>query len=197
MNRCIAKAWLRSRTYRALLILATLYAVARLGVQGVYLAGALPGQPKEYPIPVDLQVYWDAAEHFRARQDVYLQGDLTSIEYHLPYPPSFAWAFTPFLLLPPRAVAVIHTLLHIAAYAWMYARWMRISERLGLDRFADALARTLPAWLIFAAFWSDLGYLNIYIILALLATLLIDAVLHERLGWSALWLSLILQTKPM
>ncbi len=42
-----------------------------------------------------------------------------------------------------------------------------------------------------------LDVLNIYILLALQATLLIDAVLRERLGWALLWLSLILQTKPM
>jgi hypothetical protein len=55
---------------------------------------------------------------------------------------------------------------------------------------------TLPVWLLFSSFWTDLGYLNIYIPVALLATLLIEAVLDERLGWSLLWLSIILQIKP-
>src|SRR5262245_7673410 len=58
------------------------------------------------------------------------------------------------------------------------------------------LAWTLPVWLIFSGFWGDLGYLNIYILMALLATLLIDALLADDLLASVLWLSLILQTKP-
>ncbi len=58
------------------------------------------------------------------------------------------------------------------------------------------LAWTLPVWSVYAAFWGDLAYLNIYMIVALLATLLIEAVMNEQLGWSAFWLVLILQVKP-
>jgi len=59
------------------------------------------------------------------------------------------------------------------------------------------LAWLLPVWLVFAQFWSDLGYLNVYVLMALLATLFIDALLDERLGWSLVWVSIILQIKPM
>ena len=50
--------------------------------------------------------------------------------------------------------------------------------------------------MLFTTFWNDLAYLNVYIFMALLATLLIDAILCERLGWSVLWASIILQIKP-
>jgi hypothetical protein len=57
-------------------------------------------------------------------------------------------------------------------------------------------AWTLPVWIVFIAFWGDLAYLNIYVITALFCTLLIEAVLHERLGWALVWISLLLQMKP-
>jgi hypothetical protein len=58
------------------------------------------------------------------------------------------------------------------------------------------LAWTLPLWLLFSGFWGDLAYLNIYVITALFCTWLIEAVLEERLDWSLLWISLLLQAKP-
>ena len=57
-------------------------------------------------------------------------------------------------------------------------------------------AWTLPVWIIFSAFWGDLAYLNIYVITALCCTLLIEAILAERLGWALVWASLLLPTKP-
>jgi len=54
----------------------------------------------------------------------------------------------------------------------------------------------LPIWVLFTTFWNDLAYLNVYMFMALLATLLIDAILCERLGWSIFWTSIILQIKP-
>lgn len=144
-------------------------------------------------VPVDLQIYIDAASRLQNRQDLYPTPDRIEVYQ---YPPSYALAFTPFLRLSPVAIVIVHTLLHIAAYGLLYWLWGRIFHRLGLDRANQTLAWILPVWLVFSAFWSDLGYLNIYIIVALLATLLISAVLEERLGWSLLWLSTILQVKP-
>jgi hypothetical protein len=67
---------------------------------------------------------------------------------------------------------------------------------LGLNCAVQMLVWTLPVWLLFSSFWTDLSYLNIYIIMALLGTLLIDAVINEKLGQSVLWASIILQIKP-
>jgi len=200
--------WSRSRVFRVLLVAALAYALLRLAVHGAYLVTMLTagqaagsGMPDwvgaEGPmIPVDLQVYLDAARHFQLGEDLYLKGPVTRLEDLYQYAPSFALAFTPFLWLPLWAVAAVHTLLHLVAYGLLYVCWGRIFHQLGLDRANQVLARTLPLWLVFSAFWSDLSYLNLYIVMALLATLLIDAVLHERLGASVLWLSLILQIKP-
>ncbi len=205
---CLRRAWSRSRAYRTVLIITLLYVLLRLAVHGAYLAimlapehrgaGPLPGWAEaDGPmLPVDLQVYLDAADRFQLRDNLYLSGRVTRLEDLYQYSPSFAVAFTPFLALPPTAVAVLHTLFHLAAYALLYVSWYRIFRRLGLIRAEEMLIWTLPVWLLFPDFWSDLGYLNIYVAMALLCTLLIEAILEQRLGRSLLWLSLILQTKP-
>lgn len=208
MGSEIKQLWQRSKTYRIVLAAAVVYAVLRLVVQGVVLAvmlfpeaGILGGVPGwvdvEGPVvPADLQIYLNAAKHLSAKQDLYLHGSLERLEDHYPYAPSFALVFVPFLWLSPVSVTVVHTLLHFVAYGIMYFSWGRIFKRLNLEDAVKMLTWTLPVWLVFSSFWTDLGYLNIYIIVALFATLLIEAVLTEHLGWSLLWLSIILQIKP-
>lgn len=206
--KALRQVWTRSRAYRAVLVVALLYAVLRLLVHCAYLvmllspdqnvAGGLPGWAEvERPmLPVDLQVYLDAARRFQVQKDLYLTGPVTRLEDLYQYAPSFALAFTPFLYLPLTLVAATHTSLHLGIYALLYLSWHRIFHRLEFTRASKMLAWTLPLWLLFPDFWSDLGYLNIYVAMALLSTLLIEAILERRLGWSVLWLSLILQTKP-
>ncbi len=204
----VQRLWKRSRVYRLLLTVALAYTLLRLVVQGIYLAillfpqwqvmGGLPSWTgAEGPmVPADLQIYLNAAKHFYSRQDLYLKGSLERLEEHYPYAPPFAMFFVPFLLLSPVAVSVVHTLLHIAAYGFLYVRWMVIFRKHELGAAAEKLAWSLPLWLVFSSFWTDLGYLNIYIIMALLGTLLVEAILNERLGWALLWLSVIAQVKP-
>jgi hypothetical protein len=205
----LRRAWAQSRAFRIVLIVALVYAVVRLVVHGAYLAmmlypngGMLGGMPEwtgsegDPMVPVDLQVYLDAAENLLAREDLYLLGRINRLEDLYQYTPAFALAFAPFLRMSPVSVSIVHSVLHIAAYGWLYLEWNGIFHDLGLRRAGRTLALTVPVWLVFSAFWSDLGYLNIYILMALLSTLLTRAVLGERLGWSVLWLSLILQTKP-
>ena len=86
--------------------------------------------------------------------------------------------------------------MHIIAYGVLYFKWGRIFNHLKLVRAAKMLTWSLPVWLLFSSFWTDLSYLNIYIIMTLFATLLIEAILTENLGWSLFWLSIILQIKP-
>lgn len=192
--RHVQAVWNRSPWYRGLLIAAAIYALVRLGVQIGYLVVLPRYTGSEYQVPVDLQIYLDAARRLATRQNLYPQGP-DQIEVYQ-YAPSYALTFTPFLALPTLVVALLHTLLHVLAYAALYWRWQRLFDHLGLDHVAQKLAWALPIWLLFSSFWTDLGYLNIYVLIALLATLLIEAVLHERLGWSLLWLSIILQIKP-
>jgi len=204
----IKRLWQNSKTYRVLLTAAAIYAVLRLVVQGVVLAvmlfpeaGIMGGVPAwvdvEGPVvPADLQIYLDAAKNVYTRQDLYLQGSLERLESHYPYAPPFALAFVPFLWLSPVGVTVVHTLLHIVAYGILYIKWGQIFQRLELGRATKMLTWSLPVWLLFSSFWTDLAYLNIYIIVALFATFFIEAILTEHLGWSLLWLSIILQIKP-
>jgi hypothetical protein len=191
-------AWSRSKAFRIALVVAVVWAVLRLAVHGWYISdmwfAPLPGDEPE--VPNDLQDYLDAAVRLQLRQDLYLEGPLDRVEFYQ-YAPSYALVFIPFLWLPsPFLTAILHTLLHLLAYGFLYLLWVRMFHRLGLDRVGEHLCLALPLWLAFAAFWGDLAYLNVYIIVALLSTLLIAAILDERLGWSLLWLSIILQVKP-
>lgn len=194
----LRQAWSKSKFYRIALVATFVYVLLRLVIQMALLVVLwfLPPAGIEPAIPNDLQDYLDAAARLQQRQDLYLEGPLDRVEFYQ-YAPSYALAFIAFLWLSsPFATAIVHTILHGVAYGLLYLCWGRIFHRLGLDRAREILAWSLPLWLLFSEFWSDLGFLNIYIIMALLATLLIDAVLNERLGWSLLWLSIILQIKP-
>jgi len=128
-------------------------------------------------------------------QNLYPKGALDYVEF-FQYSPAYALAFAPFLYLPMPVVMVLLTLMHILGYGMLYWLWDRIFRRLELNHASEALAWLLPLWLVFSQFWADLGYLNIYVFMALLATLLIFGILDEHLGWSLLSLAIILQTKP-
>ncbi len=197
----LRQAWSQSRVYRVILVSVVIYTVLRLLIQGVFLVGALlPDQGEEFEaeqfVPVDLQIYLNAAEHLKSHEDLYLKGSLERLEDHYPYAPSFALAFVPFTWVSPGVTALIHTVLHIIAYALLYVWWTKIFRRLGLEKADRMMIWLLPLWLLFSQFWSDLGYLNIYIIMALFGTFFIDAILQEDLLKSVVWLSVILQIKP-
>jgi hypothetical protein len=205
----LRQLWSSSRVYRAILVVALVYTGLRLIVHGAYLGmmlypgselmGGMPewtGSEGEPMVPPDLQIYLDAARHFQQRQDLYLKGSLARLEDHYPYAPPFALAFVPFLWLSPVAVSIVHSLLHIAAYVLLFVSWGCIFSKLGFDRAGEVLALSTPLWLVFSAFWGDMGYLNIYLIMTLLGTLYIEAVITERLGRSLVLLSAILQIKP-
>ncbi|HML21151.1 MAG TPA: glycosyltransferase family 87 protein [Aggregatilinea sp.] len=193
----LPEMWARSRTFRRVLVATLIFAVLRLLMQFFLLAGTVyEGETEDGFFPPDLQVYIDAADHFRAGEDLYLKGSLAHLESHYTYAPSFAVLAVPLLWLPPAVVAWGDTLFHLFAYIVLYFWWNRIFRKLELHRAREGLAWLLPVWLIFSAFWGDLNYLNIYVPMALLGTLLIEAILDENLGWSVLWLSIVLQIKP-
>lgn len=202
----LRQSWSGSRVYRTVLVVALVYTALRLIVHGAYLGmmlypssglmGGIPewtGAAREPVVPVDLQIYLDAAERFLERRPLYLRSNRIEIYQ---YPPFYAFAFIPFLQLPRVATVIIHSSLHVVAYVLLYVTWDRIFSQLRLERARRMLAWTLPVWLVFSSFWSDLSYLNIYIVMALLGTFFIAAILKERLDWSVLWLTVILQIKP-
>jgi hypothetical protein len=182
------------------LIAALVYAILRLAIQIFLFSDAL--QPEAIAqgaqVSADLQLsYIPAAQHFQAREDIYLKGSLEVLEHHFPYSPAFAFFFMPILLLPLNILVPFLLLLHIATYALLYIWWDRIFEKNQLHNVALMWARMLPLFLVFSAFWDDLAYMNIYLIVALFATFLIEAILQEKLGWAIFWLGVvILPIKP-
>ncbi len=199
MNR-IREYWSTSKAYRVLLVASIVYVILRLAIQLFLFYDAMQTQAtaEGAQVSVDLQLaYIPAAEHFRDREDLYLQGSLDVLEYHYNYAPSFAFFFGPLLLLPLGIQVPLHIVLRIAAYMILYIVWARIFEKYKLSALARMWAKLLPAFLVFTVFWDDLAYLNIYLIIALFATFLIEAVLDENLGWAIFWLGVvILPIKP-
>jgi hypothetical protein len=182
------------------LIAAIAYVVLRLAIQIYLFSDAL--QPEAIAqgaqVSADLQLsYIPAAQHFKAGEDLYLKGSLEVLEHHFPYSPAFAFFFMPILLLPLNILVPLLVILHIAAYVLLYIWWDRIFESNNLQSMAILWAKMLPFFLVFSAFWDDLAYMNIYLIVALFATFLIDAILQEKTGWAIFWLGVvILPIKP-
>ena len=199
MNR-IRECWSTSKGYRVALIAAIIYAVLRLAIQVYLFSDAL--QPEAIAqgaqVSADLQLsYIPAAQHFRAGEDIYLKGSLAVLEYHFPYSPAFAFFFMPILLLSLNVLVPLLVILHIAAYVLLYIWWDRIFETNNMHHVAVLWAKMLPLFLVFSVFWDDLAYMNIYLIVALFSTFLIDAILKEKLGWAVFWLGVvILPIKP-
>jgi hypothetical protein len=194
----VRQFWAESKIFRWVMMATLIYLALRLALQGAVLAQVLSAGPvasETTLISNDLQIYLAAANRLQQQQNLYLQEALDRVAV-FQYAPSFALVLTPLLPIPFGLLALLATLLNIGAYILLYLWWGRIFTRLGLDRANQMLAWTLPVWLVFAAFWGDLSYLNIYVTTSLICTWLIEAVLEERLGWSLLWVSLILQTKP-
>ena len=196
----IRECWSASKTYRIVLIASIVYAVLRLAIQIYLFSDALQPQAiaEGAQVSADLQLsYIPAAQHFKAGEDLYLQGSLEILEYHFPYSPAFAFFFMPILLLPLNILVPLLIVLHIAAYVLFYIGWNRIFEKSNLNNVAIMWAKMLPLFLVFSVFWDDLAYMNIYLITALFATFLIDAIMQEKLGWAAFWLGVvILPIKP-
>lgn len=196
----IRECWAESKSYRAILIAAILYAVLRFVVQvSLFAFSVTPEAIAEGSlVSADLQFsYIPAAEHFKAREDLYLQGSLEILEMHFPYSPSFAFLYGPLLLLPIETLVWVMTILHIVAYWLLYVSWARIFQRNNLTKAEKLWAQMLPLFIIFTVFWDDLALLNIYLIVALFATFAIEAVLNEKLGWASFWLgAVILPIKP-
>ena len=196
----IRELWSTSRTYRVLLILAMIYAVLRLTVQIFLFSDAMRPEAVAEGVQVsaDLQQsYIASAQRFQAHEDLYLKGSLEHVEAHYLYSPAFAFFFFPILLLPLSILLPLLLAVHVAAYGLLYVWWSRIFERNQLTHVAREWARLLPLYLVFSVFWDDLAYMNTYIIIALCATLLIDAILQEKLGWASFWLgAVILPIKP-
>ncbi len=200
--------WRRSRFFRVVLVLSVGYTVLRTLLQiailifmlsaengtGVEISGSAISSSGPL-IPDDLRIYLDASERLKMKQDLYIQGTVDRMEFYQ-YAPSFALAMVPFLWVTREVAAIIHTVFHFFAYGFLFILWAKIFHSAGLLKAENYLIWTLPTWLLFSSFWTDLGYLNVYIFMALLATFSIKAIMEERLEMAVLWLTIILQIKP-
>jgi hypothetical protein len=187
----LKRAWAQSKAFRVFLIIAILWFVLRFVFQIAYQSNYGEG----WFLADDMQAYKSAAERLVAHTDIYRPEEMQTISA-FQYAPSYALAYFPLTRLPVAVLSVGWMVLQTAAYALLWLRWNALFSFLELKTAKSILARTLPIWLIFSTFWADLAYANVYIIMALLATLLIEAVLKHRLGWSILWSGIILQIKP-
>ena len=196
----IREYWSASRAFRVLLVLAAIYAVLRLAIQIFLFSDAMRPEAVAEGVQVsaDLQQsYIASAQRFQAREDLYLKGSLEHVEAHYLYSPAFAFFFSPILLLPLQILLPLMVVFHLVAYGLLYVWWGRIFEQNHLIDIARQWARLLPLYLVFSPFWDDLSYMNTYIIIALCATFLVDAILQEKLGWASFWLgAVILPIKP-
>jgi len=196
----IKEYWSKSKTYRVLLVLAILYAVLRLAIQVFLFSDAMRPEAVEEGVQIsaDLQQsYIASAQHFQAREDLYNRGSLEHVEAHYLYSPAFAFFFSPLLLLPLQILLPLMVVIHILVYTLLYIWWSRIFARNNLINVARQWAGLLPITLVFSAFWDDFSYMNTYILIALFATFLIEAVLQENLVWASFWLgAVILPIKP-
>ena len=196
----IRECWSTSKTYRVLLIAAIIYPVLRMAMQVFLFSDAFKPNAVEEGVQIsaDLQQsYIASAQHFQAREDLYLKGSLEHVEAHYLYSPAFAFFFSPLLLLPLQILLPLMLIIHSAAYVLLYISWDRIFQKNNLQNISKQWAYLLPVYLVFSPFWDDLSYMNTYILIALFATFLIDAILQEKLGWATFWLgAIILPIKP-
>ncbi len=182
---------LAPRWWQVLCSLALLWGLLRLGMQ-VYLFLS----PMSDQIGVDLtEGYLVTGQRFLGKDDLYPET-ATGMEGSFLYAPSFAVLLAPFRLLPERIAVFLWWWICLAAYVGLFLTWRRIFSFLGLERARQWLWLSLPLWVVFSPFWDDSTYLNIYTVMALLGSLLIEAVLRERLLPATLCLMVILATKP-
>lgn len=187
----LKETWKSSKSFRTVLVLALVWFSLRMVMQF-----ALAFMPVGDQIGADLATYLRAGNQFISQQDLYLQGSLEVLEEYFQYSPIFAFVFVPFTWLPGQVVTILHLLLHILIYWLLFQRWGMIFKKFGLEKASRALVLSIPLWLLFSAFWDDLTYLNIYTLITLVGTLLIETVVNEKLTASAIWLAVILAIKP-
>lgn len=195
----IKTLWRASKSYRTWLVIAGIYFLLRLAAQVYFTIEPFQSEAlvEGQQISSDLQIYVTAAQNFAQRQDLYLKGSLAILETHYPYSPAFAFLYGPILLLPLPVLVGLSLFFHVVVYALLYIGWARIFAFAGLEAASRLWAWLLPLTLVFAAFWDDLAYLNIYVTMALCATFLIDAILREKLFPAVFWLGVvILPIKP-
>lgn len=192
--------------YRLFLILALVLFLIRVGVHGVYLTTLY--QPEAHAdifegleddntvmVPFDLEVYLTAARNVQLQKSIYPAPDFDDPMIYQ-YSPTFAWLISLFLWVPVPVLLSVISIVYIMGILGLFVLWMRVFNDFHLLKQRDTLIRLLPLWLLYSGFWSDLGYMNVYILICVLTTLLIYFVIQENLLPAVFVLVLILLIKP-
>jgi hypothetical protein len=201
------RSWKEFLIYRIALCMAVVLVLGRLGVHVFYMRSILNPQQHENALPAwwqsaslrlppDLQVYRESASRFSQQLDLYQPKPPFDETAFFQYSPAFTliYSVTQYLSLPFLVVAM--SVVNIFAYAGLFFLWAHIFKRYRIQSALLMLIQILPVWLLFSGFWIDLGLLNIHVIIALVASLLIYFILQEKLLPAVLILILLVQTKP-
>ena len=142
----------------------------------------------------DLKLYLDAGRRFLQREDLYImpRSDFGLFSYS----PVFALVMGILTFVPYKLIWVVDAFLHIILYGALYCRWVMIFRQQRLDSAAESLIRLFPLWLIFTGLPYEIAYMNIYIFMAFLATLLLEEMLYRKPAKAILWLNVLLLVKP-
>ncbi len=188
----IRRHWRNSGSFRLWTILALIGFVLNLAVTILWQLQIISFQ--DTPPANDLQIYLEAGNRFLQRENLYIAPRPDFGLYA--YSPAFAMLFSFLTFLPYKLVWILDALLHIIVYWLIYSRWFMIFRGQRLDTASEALVRLFPLWIIFTGLLYEIAYMNIYIFMVFIATLLLEAMLYQQTGKAVLWLAILLPIKP-
>ena len=188
----LRQQWRSSGVFRLWTILATIGLVLNLTLTVLWQMEVVSFD--DVPPANDLRIYLDAGHRFLQHENLYMAPRADFGLYA--YSPAFAVVPALLTFLPYKLVWIVDALLHLMVYWLIYWRWYNIFRQQKLNAAAEALARLFPLWIIFTGLLYEIAYMNIYIFMAFLATLLIEAMLYQQTEKAILWLTLLLLIKP-
>ena len=188
----LRQQWRNSRSFRFWTVLAIVGLAINLALTVLWQMEIVSFE--DTPPANDLKIYLEAGNRFLRQEDLYITPRADFGLYA--YSPAFAALMGLLAFLPYKLVWAVDAVLHLVIYWMMYGRWFRIFREQGLNSAAEALVRLLPLWIIFTGLLYEIAYMNIYIFMAFIATLLIEAMLKQQTGRAILWLAILLPIKP-
>jgi hypothetical protein len=192
LSATLRQQWRNSSPFRLWTILAIIGLVINLALTVLWQMEIITFE--DSPPVNDLEIYLEAGDRFLQREDLYVAPRPDFGLYA--YSPAFAIVVSVLTFLPYKLVWVVEALLHIIVYWVIYWRWFVIFRQQRLNSVAETLIRLFPLWIIFTGLLYEIAYMNIYIFMAFVATLLIEAMLNQQTGRAILWLAILLPIKP-
>jgi len=192
LSQALHQQWRTSRSFRIWTILAIVGLILDLALTVLWQLEILTFE--DTPPANDLKIYLEAGERFLRRENLYIAPRPDFGLYA--YSPPFAVLMGLLTYLSYKVLWIIDAVLHIIIYGALYWRWYIIFRQQGLNSTAETLVQLFPLWLIFTGLLYEIAYMNIYIFMAFIATLLLEAMLYQQTGKAILWLTVLLLIKP-